>query len=148
MAGVIQLGDAIKFAELARTVWELGWSKEHNASENYRDFGADVRTLKTSLEELEKAVSRAQQSLLNHGALETDRLGGDRDSLLEIIGDYNTTLQECHQLLHDNKRYAETTGPIRNINWNINIMPQVEHLRGRIQMHNSRVQHILKPFQM
>ena len=33
MAGVIQLGDAIKFAELARTVWELGWSKQHNASQ-------------------------------------------------------------------------------------------------------------------
>ncbi|KAI3578556.1 hypothetical protein IWW34DRAFT_821122 [Fusarium oxysporum f. sp. albedinis] len=148
MAGVIQLGDAIKFAELAWTVWEYGWAKEHNAGENYRDFGADVRTLHRSLAELEKAVSRAQESLRNHGAWDTDRLGGDRDSLLEIIGDYNATLRECYELLEDNRRYAQTTGPIRNIDWNLNIMPQVEHLRSRIQMHNSRIQHILKPFQI
>ncbi|KAJ0150669.1 Uncharacterized protein HZ326_6836 [Fusarium oxysporum f. sp. albedinis] len=149
MAGVIQLGDAIKFAELAWTVWEYGWAKEHNAEgENYRDFGADVRTLHRSLAELEKAVSRAQESLRNHGAWDTDRLGGDRDSLLEIIGDYNATLRECYELLEDNRRYAQTTGPIRNIDWNLNIMPQVEHLRSRIQMHNSRIQHILKPFQI
>ncbi|KAJ4014616.1 hypothetical protein NW752_007387 [Fusarium irregulare] len=148
MAGVIQLGDAIKFAELARTVYELGWSKEHNASKNYRDFVADVHTLQKSLEDLEDAVIRAQQSLLNHGAVSTDRLGGDRDSLFEIIGDYNGTLRECEQLLDDNRRYAETTGPIKNIGWNISVMPQVEHLRGRLQMHSSRIQHILKPFQI
>lgn len=33
MAGVIQLGDAIKFAELAWTVWEYGWAREHNAGQ-------------------------------------------------------------------------------------------------------------------
>ncbi|KAJ4209602.1 hypothetical protein NW759_013457 [Fusarium solani] len=148
MAGVIQLGDAIKFAELAWTVWEYGWAREHNAGENYRDFGADVRTLHRSLAELEKAVSRAQESLRNHGAWDTDSLGGDRDSLLEIIGDYSATLNECYQLLEDNRRYAQTTGPIRNIDWNLNIMPQVEHLRSRIQMHTSRIQHVLKPFQI
>ncbi|KAJ3519725.1 hypothetical protein NM208_g14011 [Fusarium decemcellulare] len=148
MAGVIQLGDAIKFAELAWTVWEYGWAREHNAGENYRDFGTDVRALHRSLAELEKAVGRAQESLRNHGAWDTDNLGGDRVSLLEIIGDYNATLFECHQLLEDNRRYAQTTGPIRNIDWNINIMPQVEHLRSRIQMHTSRIQHVLKPFQI
>ncbi|KAF4450235.1 aspartate aminotransferase [Fusarium albosuccineum] len=148
MAGVIQLGDAIKFAELAWTVWEYGWAREHNAGENYRDFGADVRTLHRSLVELEKAVGRARESLRNHGALDTDSLGGDRNSLLEIIGDYNANLTECHQLLEDNRRYAQTTGPIRNIDWNLNIMPQVEHLRSRIQMHTSRIQHVLKPFQI
>ncbi|UPL02642.1 hypothetical protein LCI18_013576 [Fusarium solani-melongenae] len=148
MAGVIQLGDAIKFAELAWTVWEYGWAREHNAGENYRDFGADVLTLHKSLAELEKAVGRAQESLRNHGASDTDSLGGDRDSLLEIIGDYNATLNECYQLLEDNRRYAQTTGPIRNIDWNLNIMPQVEHLRSRIQMHTSRIQHVLKPFQI
>ncbi|RSM09344.1 hypothetical protein CEP52_004168 [Fusarium oligoseptatum] len=148
MAGVIQLGDAIKFAELAWIVYEYGWAREHNAGENYRDFGADVRTLHRSLAELEEAVSRAQESLRNHGAWDTDKLGGDRDSLLEIIGDYNATLSECYRLLEDNRRYAQTTGPIRNIDWNLNIMPQVEHLRSRIQMHTSRIQHVLKPFQI
>ncbi|KAJ4327665.1 hypothetical protein N0V84_001915 [Fusarium piperis] len=148
MTGVIQLGDVIKLGELAWTVYEYGWTKEHNAGENYRDFGADVHTLHRSLAELEKAVSRAQESLRNHGASDTDSLGGDRHSLLEIIGDYNATLRECYRLLEDNRRYAQATGPIRNIDWNLNIMPQVEHLRSRIQMHTSRIQHVLKPFQM
>ncbi|KAM0418280.1 hypothetical protein ACHAPD_004638 [Fusarium lateritium] len=129
MAGVIQLGDAIKFAEFAWTVWEYGWARENNA-------------------ELENAVRRAQESLRSHGARARDSLGGDQYSLLEVIGDYNATLMECDQLLRDNRRYAETTGPIKNIDWNINIMPQVEHLRGRIQMHSTRIQHVLKPFQM
>ncbi|RTE83793.1 hypothetical protein BHE90_001622 [Fusarium euwallaceae] len=148
MAGVIQLGDAIKFAELAWTVYDYGWAREHNAGENYRDFGSDVHTLHSSLAELEKAVSRAQQSLRNHGASDTDSLGGDQNSLLEIIGDYDATLRDCQQLLQRNRRYAQTTGPIRNLDWNINIMPQVEHLRSRIQMHTSRIQHVLKPFQI
>ncbi|GKU14879.1 unnamed protein product [Fusarium langsethiae] len=148
MAGVIQLGDAIKFAELAWTVWELGWASENNAGKNYRDFGADVGTLHRSLKELENAVCRAHESLRSHGASDTDSLCGDKDSLFEVIGDYNATLSECHQLLMNNRRYAETTGPIKNIDWNINIMPQVEHLRSRIQMHTCRIQHILKPFQI
>jgi hypothetical protein len=38
MAGVIQLGDAIKFAELAWTVWEYGWAKEHNAGKFVIEF--------------------------------------------------------------------------------------------------------------
>lgn len=33
MAGVIQLGDVIKFAELAWIVWEYGWAREHNAGQ-------------------------------------------------------------------------------------------------------------------
>lgn len=31
MAGPIQLGDALRLAELAWTVWEYGWAEEHNA---------------------------------------------------------------------------------------------------------------------
>ncbi|CEI60275.1 hypothetical protein FVEN_g6444 [Fusarium venenatum] len=148
MAGVIQLGDAIKFAEFAWTVWEYGWARENNAGQHYRDFGSDVRILHNNLTELENAVRRAQESLRSHGARARDSLGGDQYSLLEVIGDYNATLMECDQLLRDNRRYAETTGPIKNIDWNINIMPQVEHLRGRIQMHSTRIQHVLKPFQI
>jgi hypothetical protein len=38
MAGVIQLGDAIKFAELAWIVWEYGWASEHNAGQFAAEF--------------------------------------------------------------------------------------------------------------
>ncbi|PTD02098.1 hypothetical protein FCULG_00012203 [Fusarium culmorum] len=149
MAGVIQFGDAIKFAEIAWTVWQYGWAKANNAEgKNYHDFGEDVLTLHSSLKHLENAVTRAQQSLHSHGVWDNDSLCGDQDSLMEVVGDYNDTLEECYLLLKDNTRYAQTTGPIKNIEWNMSIMPEVERLRGRIQMHTSRIQHILKPFEI
>ncbi|KAM0295215.1 hypothetical protein ACHAPM_010895 [Fusarium culmorum] len=149
MAGVIQFGDAIKFAEIAWTVWQYGWAKANNAEgKNYHDFGEDVLTLHSSLKHLENAVTRAQQSLHSHGVWDNDSLCGDQDPLMEVVGDYNDTLEECYLLLKDNTRYAQTTGPIKNIEWNMSIMPEVERLRGRIQMHTSRIQHILKPFEM
>lgn len=102
----------------------------------------------SSLKTLTETVKQTQLSLREHGARATDFLGCDMKSLDEIIGDYEATLNECYQLLAKNKRYDQTTGPVQNIRWNINTMPQVEHLRGRIQMHNSRIQHLLKPFEM
>ena len=107
-----------------------------------------MRTLHLSLCQLENAIERAQKSLISHGAHNKDILGGDQTSLSEIVGDYKATLKECQKLLWDNRRYAQTTGPARNIDWNINVMPQVDHLRSRIQMHNTRIQHVLKPFEM
>ncbi|KAK2616567.1 hypothetical protein QQS21_000390 [Conoideocrella luteorostrata] len=148
MAGVIQVGDVIKFSEIAWTVWNYGWASERNAGDNYRAFGTDVRTLLAGLKKLENAVAEAQTSLHDHGARRNDILGGDKTSLGEIIGDYEETLKECRKLLEKNHRYDQTTGPMRNIDWNINIMPQVEHLQRRIQMHNTRIQHVLRPFQI
>lgn len=31
MAGPIQIGDIIKFSEMALQVWKYGWEAEHNA---------------------------------------------------------------------------------------------------------------------
>ena len=107
-----------------------------------------MRALHSSLGQLESAIKRAQTSLISHGAQSRDILGGDQTSLSEIVGDYEATLVECERLLWDNRRYAQTTCPATNINWNINVMPQVDYLRSRIQMHNTRIQHVLKPFEM
>lgn len=35
MSGLIQVGDAIKFTELAWTVWNYGWASENNAGWYY-----------------------------------------------------------------------------------------------------------------
>lgn len=116
--------------------------------EHYRAFGADVRTLSSNLGQLETAIQRAQKSLISHGAREHDILGGDPKSLSEIVGDYEATLKECQKLLWDNRLYGQKTGPTRNIGWSLMVMPQVDHLRRRIQMHNIRIQHVLRPFEM
>ena len=77
-------------------------------------------------------------------------LDWDQDTLLEIIGDYDTTLNECMRLLHDNKNYAVTTGlvPLRNIGWHLMVEPSVAKLRSRIILHNSKINHFLRPFEM
>jgi hypothetical protein len=73
----------------------------------------------------------------------------DRGSLLDIIGDYHETLAECRRLLEDNRRYgASANNPLRNIEWNALVQPNVDRLRHRIQLHNSRIQIALKPFEM
>lgn len=107
-----------------------------------------MRTLHESLKRLEGAVERAQRSLLANGAAQNDILLHDRRCFSDIVGDYEDTLRACHRLIYDNRRYAQTTGPMQNIEWNINVMPLVRHLHGRIQMHNYRLQHMLKPFEM
>lgn len=107
-----------------------------------------MATLQTGLEKLEDAIQHAQKSLRKHGAQTTDTLGGDQSSLKEIIGDYEATLNECNKLLADNKLFAEAMGPMKNIDWNFNVMPRVNHLRSRIEMHNLRIQHVVKPFEM
>ena len=118
------------------------------SGENYRAFGADVQTLHRSLVRVEGAIKRAQDSLQAHGAHNNDTLIEDMDLFSDIVGDYNRTLSDCLQLIDDNRRYAHTTGPMLNIDWNLNVMPQVEHLRGRLQMHNVRIQHFRGPFEM
>lgn len=102
----------------------------------------------TSLERLEGTIKRAQTSLLAVGNHNNDILVDDQQSFSEIVGDYRSTLTDCRRLIDDNRRYAQTTGPLLNIDWNMNVMPQVEHLRGRIQMHITRIQNLLKPFEM
>jgi hypothetical protein len=72
----------------------------------------------------------------------------DRSSLREIIGDYEATLQECTELLNRNRRYRVGGGPLRNIEWNVLVQPSVDRMRERIILHNSKILHVLKPFEM
>ncbi|KAK4243531.1 hypothetical protein C7999DRAFT_36131 [Corynascus novoguineensis] len=37
------------------------------------------------------------------------------ESLFDIIGDYEATLDKCYKLIEDNNRFHETTGPIRTL---------------------------------
>lgn len=121
---------------------------DETQGDNYRAFGVEVDCLRANLEGLETAVMNAQKLLEQHGARQNDRLSGGKEAISEVIGDYNATLEECKQLLATNRRYAGTTGPMKNIDWNISLMPQVNSLRSRIQMHNIRIQTVLKPFEM
>ncbi|KAK3366785.1 hypothetical protein B0T24DRAFT_368237 [Lasiosphaeria ovina] len=144
-----QIGDLIKFAELGWQVYNYGWSDELNASRQYLEFGRDVRHLAESLESLSRIISTAKGSFRSHGLPPPDEPPWDETTLLEIIGDYNATLNECVRLINENRTYARaTTGPIANVVWNIMVQPNVEKLRRRIVLHNTKIQHLLKPFEM
>lgn len=103
--------------------------------------------LANSLDILQTVVVQAQQSLLKEGLYNVP-LRWDKLSLIEIIGDYDQTLQECYLLIDDNKRYSASSGPVRNIEWNALVQPNADRLRTRLLLHNSKVQLVLKPFEM
>ncbi|KAJ3490824.1 hypothetical protein NLG97_g5704 [Lecanicillium saksenae] len=148
MGSVIQIGDAIKFMEMAKKLYDYGWAPENNAGESYRAFLKEVEILYYGLQQIDTAFQNARDTLVQNGAQRTTLLRADQYSLSEIIGDYESTIHEGQELLRNNQRYNQATGPLRNILWNTGAMRQVEHLRGRIHMHNLKIQHVLTPFKM
>ncbi|KAJ6784845.1 hypothetical protein PWT90_09776 [Aphanocladium album] len=148
MGSVIQIGDAIKFAEIAWKLYEYGWARENNAGESYRTFGEEVHILCLGLQSIDSAFQNARDTLIQSGARGSTLLRADRYSLAEIIGDYESTIHECRELLKTHRHFNQTTGPFRNIQWSLGAMRQVEALRRRIHMHNLQIQHVLTPFKM
>lgn len=112
----------------------------------YTEFGRDVRTLASSLKILNDVVTEADSSLRKQGINGSVRW--DHISLLEIIGDYEGTLRECLNLLRANERYRVGSNPLRNLEWNVLVQPTADQLRQRIVLHNHKINHVLKPFEM
>ncbi|KAK6215356.1 hypothetical protein QIS74_08375 [Colletotrichum tabaci] len=146
MAGPIQLGDVINFSKLAWDVYRFGWDNDFNATRQYSEFGRDVRGLAENLDILSRVVNKADQSLRQEGAFKP--LRWDRSSLDDILGDYEETLTECFHLIENNRRYRLSSGPLKNIEWNVLVAPSADRLRARIALHNSKVLHVLKPFEI
>ncbi|KAF7553918.1 hypothetical protein G7Z17_g3277 [Cylindrodendrum hubeiense] len=147
MAGVIQPGDIINFGRLAWDIYRYGWSDDLNATRQYIEFGKDVKYLAESLDILTRVVAQANSSLQRQGGYNVVARW-DRSSLGQIIGDYHATLRECHELLGANERYRGGGNAFRNIEWNVLVQPTADQLRQRIALHNSKVLHVLKPFEM
>lgn len=67
------------------------------------------------------------------------RLRCDWRSLSEIIGDCQSTLDDCRDLLSQNKKFASSSGPLQNIDWNIHVQSDVDALRTRIRLHVEKI---------
>ncbi|CAG9940139.1 unnamed protein product [Clonostachys rosea f. rosea IK726] len=143
----LQPGDVVNFARVAWDIYYLGWTEDLRASRNYAEFGSDIRGLAHSLSILDQVINTANASLQNQGGHRA-LVRYDPVSLREIVGDYETTLRECRELLDDNRRYEGARNPLRNIEWNILVQPVADRLRQRILMHNSKIQLVLKPFEI
>lgn len=117
------------------------------AAKQYTDFGSDVRGLAQSLDILSDVVAKAQNSLHQQGPPNA-LVRWDPVSLGAIVGDYQATLAECHKLIDDNYRYNTGRSAVYSITWNALLQPAVDTLRQRIQLHNSKLLLVLKPFEM
>ncbi|RSL51111.1 hypothetical protein CEP53_008564 [Fusarium sp. AF-6] len=148
MAGPLQVGDLVSLGRLAWEIYVNGWSEDHNATKQYLEFGRDVRGLAENLDILSSVIAQADSSLQRERQGVKTRVRWDRKSLIEIVGDYDGTLRECRELLASNARYRGGSGPFRNLEWNLLVQPTADQLRQRIILHNSKVLHILKPFEI
>lgn len=72
----------------------------------------------------------------------------DPDSFMEILGDFEDTLNECFRLLENNRSYNSATGPVNNLCWSVFVLPNVHRLQQRILVHHAKIWHFLKPFEM
>jgi hypothetical protein len=113
-----------------------------------------VRGLASSLDILSRVVAHAQTTALASGgpslssSSSPSPLRWDPASLADIVGDYDQTLRECHAVLAENRRYEGAVGPVRTIRWNVLVQPVADRLRARLQLHNSKILLVLKPFEM
>ena len=72
----------------------------------------------------------------------------DLSSIKQIVGDYDITLVDCERLLKENPEFRKDRGARYNIEWNIVIQPKVDHLRKRLESHNSKMLILLKPLEL
>jgi hypothetical protein len=72
----------------------------------------------------------------------------DLSSLQEIIGDYHTTLEDCKRLLEENREFRTASNFAYNMEWSLMIQPKVDHLRKRLDAHNSKIAILLKPLEL
>lgn len=109
-----------------------------NAGTQYNAFGEDVQNLKSNLDAIIDVVQNASQQT-SRNERRRDANNWDLSSIKEIVGDYERTLNDSKQLLHENRQFSRGKNPLVNIEWNIVVMPTVTRLRERISFHNSKV---------
>ena len=120
----------------------------------YRNFGNDIKGLAENLNNITQVVENAritwsQQSLrLVRSRPSSSQKEWDLSSLREIIGDYHKTLTDCKTLLEENHEFRKNRNAAYNIEWNVVIQPKVDHLRKRLESHNSKISILLKPLEL
>jgi hypothetical protein len=106
--------------------------------------------LALGLDELQRVVDGSQQTMKRFGAghFAPQSLRWDKKYLDEIVGDYEQTLEECRKLIQKNKVYQEADSAYRNLTWHKLVRPNVEKHRQRLQLHEARIQNVLRPLEM
>ncbi len=113
-----------------------------------------MKSLAENLTNILRVVENAKETWKQHTLRPTRSQGlppqrdWDLSSLREIIGDYQRTLTDCQKLLEENREFRKNRNFAYNIEWNIVIQPKVEHLRKRLECHNSKISILLRPLEL
>ncbi|KAF2685997.1 hypothetical protein K458DRAFT_363531 [Lentithecium fluviatile CBS 122367] len=147
MAG-IALSDVLRGAELAWQVYQVGWSQGFLPGHQYEDFGNDIKDLAENLNNILRVVENAKTTWAQNSRGLVRPKNWDLSSLEEIIGDYHTTLEDCKRLLEENREFRTASSFAYNVEWSLMIQPKVDHLRKRLEAHNSKITILLKPLEL
>lgn len=67
---------------------------------------------------------------------------------MEIIGDYSSTLEECHELVRRNERLMLGKAVLSLIEWDSSLQLQADRLHQRIKLHNAKIILFVKPLEV
>jgi hypothetical protein len=105
----------------------------------YNEFGENVKHLGLNLRDLQKII----ECIGTNGM--TQHLDSVYfNSLCDIIGDYQRTLQDCDNLLRDRAKFRWRGDFIHNIIWNYTVASDIQGLKDRLAYLNIKILTMLK----
>ena len=115
----------------------------------YLQFSKDVRRLDERLRQLRDALGQAleQSEDLDLNSLGThSRPNPLKRESEELIGDFNSTLKECREIMVSNvSLQRDRAGFIQNVVWGASTQKKVDDLRTRIQFHSQKIYLVIEP---
>jgi hypothetical protein len=103
----------------------------------YLQFGNDVGKLRPTLRRLLPALERTLQLCDPSSSCEEPLKREAR----ELIGDFNATLEECREILENNRGIVrDGSGFVQDVIWGASTHKRVEELRNRIQFHIQKIE--------
>ena len=152
MAAPVSFTDVLTAIEICKTIYDNCYDPARRASTSFINFRNDIRQLQNRLEQFHHALNNAHNYVGGFddcvASVEEKRARFKKDAD-ELIGDFNSTLQECHQLLQVHCRFEHRESrPVENFRWNAGIEPRIEVLRKRLQSHTNMITLFVNPLQL
>ncbi|KAN0075078.1 hypothetical protein V8E54_007689 [Elaphomyces granulatus] len=133
----VNVEDLVWGVAVAQRLYSTGFRNVNNANQKYRDFGEDIRLLAINLDLISNIVQRAQdQAAVLKG---NNPIYQPAPAEHQILGNFRETLNDCESLLDDQRYFAKRDGFVSNVSFYYQIDPEVQKLRGRIAVHNIKV---------
>jgi hypothetical protein len=135
-----EIGEIHGALELAYKVIDIGWSNVHDAHQQYLEFKQDIEGLTEQLANLQLTIhisrTRARAQLTPRGQLN------------QIFDNFKETLEACRQLVESQARHGTQRGPLSNIQWFMLVKDDVDMLRDRIAVLNTKLSLALQSLEM